>query len=350
MRAAAGGCRVNGSFETLDLTPETPFGIARGQTETVETVVVRLAHDGTVGLGAAAPSDYYGETPATVRNVLPDLLAVAEEAGDPHAHQRIHAAMEDVIEDQAAARAAVDIAIHDLAARDLDVPLYRYLGLDPDRTVPSTYTISLAGPGEMADRAAEAVDAGHGRLKVKLGGDDDAAAIRAVRDAAPEAAISVDANGGWDPHEAVRRCGTCADVGVTFVEQPVPGGDTADLRFVRQRSPLPIAVDESCVDAEDVPAVADATDIVNVKLMKCGGIRPAIAQIHAARAHGLEVMLGCMLESNVSIAPAAHLTPLVDHADLDGSLLLAEDPYDGVTMPDCDLAALDTAGTGARPA
>jgi L-alanine-DL-glutamate epimerase-like enolase superfamily enzyme len=335
---------VKGSFERLELTLDHPFGISRGTTETTEALVVRLEVDGETGLGAAAPAAYYGETPETVAGLLPDLLA-AVEGQDPHDLQGLHDRLEDVVGKNPAAKAAVDVAAHDLVARLLDVPLFRYLGLDPTRSVPSSFTVSLADPETMARRASEAVDAGHDHLKVKLGGDRDEAALAAVREAAPGAAVRVDANAGWRPKEAVRMCGVCADHGVEFVEQPVPPGE--GLGYVHDRSPLPIAADESCVTAADVPTVADSADVVNVKLMKCGGVRPAVEQIHAARAHGLEVMLGCMLEPNVSIAAAAHLTPLVDHADLDGSLLLADDPYEGIPIPECDLTGTER-GTGVR--
>ena len=337
---------MNADVERVELETAHPFGISRGTTTTAENVIVTLEHDGTVGRGGAAPSGYYGETVGTVTAILPNLLAVVEDVGDPHALQQIHERLDAVVGDNPAAKAAVDVALVDLRCRLLGVPLFRQLGLDPKRSVPSTFTISLADPETMGRRAGEAVDAGYDRLKVKLGGDDDEKVLAAVRDAAPDATVRVDANGGWTPHEAVRTCGICADHGVEFVEQPVPSGD--GMRFVRERSPLPIAADESCVTAADVPAVADQVDVVNVKLMKCGGVRPALEQIHTARAHGLKVMLGCMLETNVTIAAAAHLTPLVDYADLDGSLLLANDPFEGIPMPACTLP--DRPGTGARPA
>ncbi|MFB6170911.1 MAG: dipeptide epimerase [Haloarculaceae archaeon] len=338
---------MNADVERLALDLDRPFGISRGTTGTTENVVVTLERDGAVGRGAAAPSTYYGETADTVASVLPDLLAAVEACDDPHAVQQVHERMDRVVADNPAAKAAVDVALFDLRCRLLDVPLFRHLGLDPDRAVPSTFTVSLADPPEMRRRAAAGVEAGYDRLKVKLGGDDDERALAAVREAAPDAAIRVDANAGWEPHQAVRLCETCADHGVEFVEQPVPPG--ADERLVRERSPVPVVADESCPTAADVPAVADRADGVNVKLMKCGGVQPALEQIHAARAHGLSVMLGCMLETNLTIAAAAHLTPLVDYADLDGSLLLADDPYAGVPMPACDLSTV-AAGTGARPA
>jgi L-alanine-DL-glutamate epimerase-like enolase superfamily enzyme len=174
--------------------------------------------------------------------------------------------------------------------------------------------------------------------------------LGAVRDAAPDATVRVDANEAWSPREAVRKIDALAEYDLEFVEQPVPAENPEGMRFVRERAALPIAADESCVTLDDVPRVVGQADVVNLKLMKCGGLREAKRMIHAARAHGLEVMLGCMIESNASIAAAAHLAPLLDYADLDGSLLLAEDPYDGVPMPAgaIDLGNVDRAGTGAR--
>jgi L-alanine-DL-glutamate epimerase-like enolase superfamily enzyme len=204
----------------------------------------------------------------------------------------------------------------------------------------------------MREKAAKAVDAGHDVLKVKVGTDRDEAIVAAIREAAPDARLRVDANEAWTPKEAVRRIEALEAHDVEFVEQPVPAEDPEGLKHVHERSALPIAADESCVTLSDVPAVAERADIANVKLMKCGGPGPATRLIHAARAHGLEVMLGCMIETNAAIAAACHLAPLVDYADLDGSLLLDADPYAGVPI-DGDgihLSALDDeglAGTGA---
>lgn len=159
----------------------------------------------------------------------------------------------------------------------------------------------------------------------------------------------MDANQAWSPREAVRKIEALAEFDVEFVEQPIPAENPEGMRFVRERAALPIAADESCVTLEDIPRIADKADIANLKLMKCGGLREAMRMIHAARAEGLELMLGCMIESNASIAAACHLVPLLDYADLDGSLLLAEDDYEGVPMPN-GVIDLETglAGTGAR--
>ena len=341
------------SFERVTLATEAPFGISRGVTDRTENVVVRIDDGDHVGIGAAAPSAHYGETADTVVAVLPDLLATVEELGDPHAIGAVHEAMARTVRRNPAAKAAVDVALHDLAAKRTGLPLYRHLGLGAGR-VTSSYTVSLADPEAMAERARAATDAGYGTLKVKLGAPDGADRDRfdAVRAAAPGATIRVDANEAWTPKEAIRNARWLADGDAEFLEQPVPAEDPAGLRQVYERAPLPVAVDESCEVASDVPRIADRADVAVVKLMKCGGIRPAVETIHAARAHGLEVMLGCMLETNAAIAAGAHLVPLLDYADLDGSLLLASDPYDGVPMPDGKLetARFDRPGTGARPA
>lgn len=339
------------AVERHELPLDAAFTISRGTTDAADVHVVSLSDDeGRTGFGAASPSAYYGETPESVADTLPELLASVEAVGDPHAQQRIERRLRDLAPDEPASRAAVSIAIHDLAARQTDELLCRRWGLDPDAVPRTSYTVAIADPDEMAARAAAAVDAGYPILKVKLGTDDDRARLAAVRDAAPAATIRVDANAAWTPDEAIGALDWLAAADVELLEQPVAAGDLAGLARVRDAAPMPVAADESCVTAEDVPSVADAADVGVVKLMKCGGLRDALAQIATAHAHGLEVMLGCMLESNASIAPAWHLAPLADYADLDGALLLAEDPIDGVPITDgtATLGGCATAGTGAR--
>ncbi len=338
------------AFERRSLPLEYPFGIARGTTTETAVVFVRIGDgDGTTGIGAAAPSPHYGETVATVEAVLPDLLSVVEGVDDPHQLERIERRMRETVRRNPSARAAVSIALYDLVAKRFDVPLYRLWGLDPAETLETSYTIGLDDLGTMRAKTETALERGFGTLKVKLGTDRDLETVRAIRSAAPDVRLFVDANEAWRPREAVRKIGRLAEFDVEFVEQPVPADDPEGLEFVSERSALPIAADESCVTLADVPAVADRCDIVNLKLMKCGGLQAARRIISTARAHGLEVMCGCMTESNASIAAACHLAPLLDYADLDGSLLLADDPADGVSMPDgrIDLAGLDRPGTGA---
>lgn len=340
------------SFERVELPLAEPFTIARGTQKVAENVVVRVTDGETTGVGGAAPSARYGETVGTVTRVLPGLFEVVEEVGDPHNLQRIETRMLEVVRGNPAARCAVSVALHDLVAKRAGLALYRYWGLDPARSVETSYTIGIDTPERIREKTAAAREAGYGTLKVKVGTDDDEAIIEAVREAAPRATVRVDANEAWTPREAVEMIEVLASYDVEFVEQPVPADDPAGLGFVYERSVLPIAADESCVTLGDIPRVAGMADIANLKLMKCGGLREAVRMVHAARALGLEVMLGCMIESNASIAAGCHLAPLLEYADLDGSLLLAEDPFDGVPIPEgrITLEGIGRPGTGAVPA
>jgi L-alanine-DL-glutamate epimerase-like enolase superfamily enzyme len=339
-------------FERVSLALEHDFTIARGTQSSAENVLVRIEDEqGRVGVGAAAPSTRYAETIATVEAVLPDLLAVVESVGDPHAIQRVEREARAAVGDNGAALCAVDVALHDLVATRFDVPLYRYLGLDAGRTVTTSFTIGLDDTERMREKTAEAIAAGYPILKVKLGTDRDREIVSAVREAAAAATIRVDANEAWTPREAVRNTEWLAEHGVEFVEQPVPAENSGGMAFVREHGELPVAADESCVRPADVPRVAEIADIATIKLTKAGGIREALRMIHAARAEGLAVMLGCMVGSTALLSAGAHLAPLLDYADLDGALLLAADRYTGVPMPEgqIDLAGVDRPGTGVSP-
>ncbi|WP_416840891.1 dipeptide epimerase [Haloferax sp. DFSO52] len=342
---------LSAEFERISMPLADPFGISRGTQTAAENVVVRIEDEGGMtGVGAAAPSTHYGETADTVEAVLPKLLEIVEDVGDPHAIDRIERRMAQTVRRNPAARTGVSIALHDLAAKRLGVPLYKLWGLDPERTPSSSFTIGLDDIETMREKTADAYEAGYDILKVKVGTDRDKRIIEAVRDEAPGVTIRVDANEAWTPREAVQMSEFLADYGVEFIEQPVPAEDYEGLKFVYDHSELPIAADESCLTADDIPKIADRVDIANLKLMKCGSLTEAKRMIHTARSHGLEVMLGCMIETNAAIAAGCHLAPLLDYADLDGSLLLADDPYEGVPMPNgaIGLDALDRAGTGAQ--
>ena len=338
-------------FERVELPLENAFTISRSTQTTAENVVVRITDEGGMtGVGGAAPAAHYGETADTVEAVVPDLLDAVEAVDDPHAAAEIERKMQEVVHDNPAARCAVSIAVHDLAAKRTGLSLYRQWGLDADRTPKTSFTIGLDETDVVREKTADAVDAGYPILKVKLGTDRDEELISAIREEAPDATLRIDANEAWTPRETVRNSRWLADYGVEFIEQPVPASDPAGLKFAYERNELPIAADESCVTLPDIPRIADRCDIANLKLMKCGGLLEAKRMVHAARAHGLEVMLGCMVESNASIAAACQLAPLLDYADLDGSLLLAEDPYEGIDLTggEIRLAGQDRSGTGAR--
>ncbi len=336
-------------FERVSLPLEFPFTISRGTTEKAENVIVRISDGEFVGIGGAAPSPHYGETVDTVEAVLPNLLEIVEEVGDPDLLERIERRMRERVNLNPAARCAISIALSDLVAKRLDLPLYRYWGLDPVQTLETSYTIGIDDTETMREKTQLARERGYGILKVKLGTGRDEEIIETVRAEAPEATIRVDANEAWSPREAIEKIEALAAYDVEFIEQPVPAENPAGMAFVRERSAVPIAADESCVTLSDIPQVASIADIANVKLMKCGSLREARAMFAAARAHGLETMLGCMNESNASIAAACQFAPLLDYADLDGSLLLAEDPYAGVSLPggETDISTVER-GTGAR--
>jgi L-alanine-DL-glutamate epimerase-like enolase superfamily enzyme len=333
------------SHEVTAVRTRHPFVIARGGTSDHQTVCVRVTDsDGAEGWGEAAPSRYYGETAETVVAALARLAPVLERA-DPWSLEATEAELGKAIGRNPSARSAVSAALHDLAAKRLGVPLYRMWGLDPARAPRSSFTIAIAPTDdELQRRVTEARD--YPVLKIKLGTDRDAAIVRAVREAAPDKVLRVDANAAWTPKQALRMMDFLVEHGVEFVEQPVPAHDLDGLRFVRERAPLPVIADESCLVASDIPRLAGAADGINIKLSKCGGLREALRMVATARAHGLLVMCGCMIETGLGITAAAHLAPLLDYADLDGAALLERDPYDGATIEGGSVKLPDRPGLG----
>jgi len=336
------------AYERITVHTANPFVIARGGASAYARVVVTLTDgDDAQGLGEAAPSAYYGETADTVVAALEALRPVVEDA-DAWALEDLDAAMARVLRGNASARAAVSAAAHDLVGKRLNVPLYTLWGLTPAHAPPSSFTIAIAPTEEELVRRVEQA-AAYPVLKVKLGTDRDDDIVRAVRGAAPGKVIRVDANAAWTPKHALAMIERLARHGVEFVEQPLPPADLDGLRFVRERSALPIIADESCVTAADIPRLAGAVDGINIKLAKCGGVREALRMIAAARAHGMRVMMGCMIETSLGITAAAHLAPLLDYADLDGAALLDDDPYVGATVAGGRIAIPDAPGLGVRP-
>lgn len=318
-------------FQTLDLRTKHVFKIAREMAPAPrQSVVVRITDaDGVEGWGEAAATPYYGETVETVGALLPRLAQVMEDAaqGDPFALERIDAALAHAVGRNPAARVAISTALHDLVGKKLGMPVWKLWGLDPYAAPVSSFTIGIDEVEVMRDKVREA--AGYSILKIKVGTPRDEEILRMIRDEAPEKTIRVDANTGWTAKEAIRRIPMLEEFGVEFVEQPLPGKDLEGLRLVRKHSRLPIIADESCETASDVAKLAGVVDGVNIKLAKCGSLREAVRIVHAARAHGMSVMLGCMIESTVGIAAAIQLTPLVDYVDLDGAALLETDPFTG---------------------
>jgi L-alanine-DL-glutamate epimerase-like enolase superfamily enzyme len=314
--------------EVVTLRTKHPFVIARGGADENRVVWVRLTDsDGVEGWGEAAPSRYYGETADTVLSVLERLApALPEDPGDLEVAEARFAAL---VPKNGAARAALSAALHDLVGKRLGQPLWRLWGLDAARAPRSSFTIGLDTAEKMREKVAEA--APYPILKIKLGTDRDEAILRAIRDATDKP-LRVDANAGWTRERALQMLPVLKEYGVEFLEQPLPPDDLEGIAAVRRRGVLPVVVDESCIVATDIPRLAGAVDGINIKLAKCGSLREALRMIATARAHGMLVMVGCMIESSLGITAAAHLTPLVDAADLDGAALTANDPFVGATI------------------
>jgi L-alanine-DL-glutamate epimerase-like enolase superfamily enzyme len=328
----------------LDLELARPFKISRGTEQRLaRNLLVEVEHGGVTGIGEAGPdsSGYYGETRATMQAAIDEFAPVLGD--DPMLIEDILSALDTCLHHgHSAAKSALDMALYDLVGKSLGIPVYRLFGLNPVSTPVSSFTISIDTPKVMAERAASA---NYPVLKIKLGTGNDVEIVRAIRDAT-SATLRVDANAAWSPKEAIQTIEAIAPYGIELVEQPVAADDLGGLKQVTQHSPVPIIADESCRTPVDVPKVSDCVDGINIKLAKCGGLRNALKMIHIARAHHLKVMLGCMVSSSLAITAAAHLTPLVDFADLDGPLLLADDPFLGVGFSEGKILLPDSPGLG----
>jgi L-alanine-DL-glutamate epimerase-like enolase superfamily enzyme len=336
-------------FQVVELRTRHAFHIARQKAPAARRAVwVRVTDaDGTEGWGEAPATPFYGETADTVVAVLPALGEVLEDAaaGDPFALERMESAIAAHIGRNPAAKAAISCALHDLVGKRLGVPVWKLWGLDPAAAPLSSFTIGIDELEVMREKVREA--AAYPILKIKVGTARDAEILRMIRDEAPDKVLRVDANTGWTAKEAIRHIPMLEEYGVEFVEQPVAKGDLEGLRMVREHSRLPVIADESCEVAADVAKLAGVVDGVNIKLAKCASLREAVKIVHAARAHGMRVMLGCMIESTLGIAAAVQLTPLVDYVDLDGAALLAADPFTGPGMEgDGRIRFNDTPGLG----
>ena len=332
---------VSARIVTLELA-ET-FVIARESADTADVVQAEIQHGGVSGYGEGAPIERYGES---AESALEYIEEHAERLGDdPFALDEIESALEPR---EWAARSALDAALHDLQGKLTGLPVWRLLGLRQEGP-PTSWTIWLGDPDDMARRAATVSDR-FLRLKLKLGARDgrDVERVRAVR-AVTNAPLQVDVNEYWTADEARDALPQLAELGVEYCEQPLPAGDSDGVRLKRE-SPIPIYVDEDCHRLEDVAACADRAHGINIKLAKSGGIREAVRMASAARALGLGVMLGCMLESGLGIAAAAQVASLCDHVDLDGNLLLAEDPWPGVDFVDGVQLPPNEPGLGVRQA
>jgi len=331
--------------EPLDVETAFEFRIAHGARRAHANTFVRIEHDGVEGWGEASPSHYYGETRAVVEAALgtwaPHL------GDDPFAHDAIHARLDGALQGHGAARAAIDTALHDWAGKRLGVPVWKLLGVDPSRTPLSCVTLGMASPEEMEKKLDSVRE--FPMLKVKLGAPGDVENLERIR-RGYRGRIRVDANGAWTAADAVRMLRRVEPLELELVEQPVARGDLDGLRWVRERSGIPVYADESAHDATDVANLAGRVDGVNLKLMKSGGLREMLRMIHVARAHGMGVMLGSMVESSLALSAAAQLAPPADFLDLDGHWLLAHDPFRGAPGERGAITLSDRPGLGVERA
>jgi len=336
---------------TLDVHLEVPFQISRAVRTEKRVVIVQLEEGGLVARGEGSPDPFFNETSDSVeaevraaQGLLPD---------DPSDLATLRWRLDERFPHGGAAAAALDILGHDRAAQHAGKPLYAYLGTAGDarlasaKAPPTSFTIGIAEPRVMAERAAAAAAKGYRVLKVKLGhGEDDERILSGIRERF-SGPIRVDPNAAWTPDEAPARIEKIAKYDIEFVEQPTPPEDIEGLRRVRERSALPIVADEAAVRVHDVDRLAGACDGINVKLQKSGGVAEALAMIRRAHDRGLKVMLGCRAaETSVAIAAAAHLAPSVEWADLDGNLLIIDDPFRAVTVRDGRFVFGDRPGLG----
>ncbi|HXA06361.1 MAG TPA: dipeptide epimerase [Bryobacteraceae bacterium] len=312
-----------------------------------DTIHLHYTREGITGVGEGAPIVRYHENAESAQRAIEsvqDLLASA----NPLQFAKIMAEVFRRVDGQNAGKAAIDIALMDWFGQKLGVPLYTYFGLDAADAPVTTFSIGIDNPEVTRQKVREA--AAFPVLKIKVGLATDEPTIEAVRSVTRKP-LRVDANEGWkDKEEAVRKINWLESQGVEFIEQPMPAEMIEETRWVRSRVHIPVIADESCLHPADIPKLAGAFDGINVKLDKAGGILEAYRMIQIAKSLHMKTMLGCMVSSSVSVTAAAHLSPLVDYADLDGNLLIANDPYTGVTVRNGKLILPGRPGLGLKPA
>lgn len=321
------------------------FTVASYSRTVTPDVQVEVEFDGVTGYGEASMPPYLGQSVASVCSFLEKVDL--EQFSDPFMLEDILSYVDGLSEGDSAAKAAIDIALHDLVGKLLGQPCWRLLGLDPEKTPSTTYTIGIDEPDVVREKTLEAA----GRfniLKVKVGLDSDKQMIQTIR-SVTSVPLAVDANQGWkDRSKALDEIFWLHERGVVMVEQPLPVSRLDDTAWLTERSPVPVFADESIQRLRDIEPIKGAFSGINIKLMKCTGMREALKMIHAARALGMKTMLGCMTETSCAVTAAAQLSPLVDFADLDGNLLISNDRFEGVKVLDGRLSLPSLPGLGLR--
>ena len=313
----------------LNLTLRHAFATSRSTQHVAENVLLEIRDGELTGLGEAAPIKFYNQTQASCIRAL-NKMAKRIEWRDPFDLESIFADLRARFPNEPSAIAAVDIALHDLLGKKLGVPLWKWWCLDPKKTPQTSFTIGIDSLEKVVAKVAEAEK--YPVLKIKIGVANDLDILREVRKLVPKKLLRVDANCGWSVKETIQKAKTLEALGIEFLEQPIPAGNNAALKKIKNSIGLPLMTDESSLVPGDIPSLAGCVDGINIKLVKCGGLREGLKMIHIARACGLKIMLGCMIESSVLIGAAAQLAPLADYADLDGNVLIADDPFSSVKL------------------
>ncbi|PIU44282.1 MAG: dipeptide epimerase [Ignavibacteriales bacterium CG07_land_8_20_14_0_80_59_12] len=341
--AAVSGIKL--TYRRYELKLRHVFTISRSSKTVTPVIFADVTADGITGTGESSPNARYHEDASTVTAFL-DRIDLSR-YDDPFEREDILDYVAGIAPENTSAKAAVDIALHDWAGKKLGVPLYKLWGLDRNKVPVTSFTIAIDTPKVMQDKIREAEE--YPIYKIKVGLDNDAEIMKAVREVTKKT-LRVDANEGWKTKEvALERIKMLQDNGVEFIEQPMPAAQLSDIAWLKERVGIPIMADESVLSLYDIPKIAEAFDGINIKLMKSTGIREAMRMIHTARAFKMKIMLGCMIESSVGISAAAHLSPLVDYTDLDGNLLITNDPYTGLTLKDGRVIPGDGPGLGVVP-
>ncbi|NOZ57804.1 MAG: dipeptide epimerase [Calditrichaeota bacterium] len=343
--AAAAAKGFTMTYKPIRLFLKHAWTLSRNTSTYKDNVFVKLECDGEFGLGEAAHNVRYHETLQTTTDTLEKARPVLAEA-DPWHFVDTQLTIFGLVKGQNAAKAAIDMAMLDWIGKKLGIPLYQFWGLDPKKAPQTTFSIGIDKPEVIKQKVREA--APYPILKIKMGKGNDEEILKAIREVTDKP-LRVDVNEGWKTkEEALRKIEWLAKNGVEFVEQPMPVDKFEDSVWLKERSPLPIIADESVKTSADIPKLAEAFHGVNIKVDKAGGLQEAYRAIWMAKAVGLKTMLGCMIASSLSITAAAHLSPLVDYADLDGNLLISNDPFEGVKVKDGWLILPDRPGIGVK--
>ncbi len=330
------------SFIQYDVHCTHPFGISRNTHETYPEIFVYLEKDGFIGRGEASPSDRYGESAELILSILEKGITFPNKSKTPELFEANVLAQCQGIK---ALEMALSMAYLDWWTQSQNMPMKDFFGVEKNVGPFTSFTIAIGNVDLIPQKVEEAEP--YKILKVKLGTDHDKEIIHAIR-AETDKVIRVDANEGWDLDTAVEMCSWLADNNVEFVEQPLPAEKLEDTAKLKDKSPIPLFADENCLYPGNIPEIAFAFDGINIKLMKCGSMLKAKQMVDMAREHDLKIMLGCMVESSIGITAAAHISPMVDHADLDGHLLIDNDPYSGLRIKEGRVTIPDGNGLGVQ--